>query len=127
MRLKVTVEEQGKMRQSIENKQKNAMSEAAITVMFRGRNVAWNGADSRGTRGAGESATSEALTAAARQRAPYQHMRTPTKAPIEKFFAGPRHVGSADLVSEICSNLGGNHAALITINQKTEQHRCVAV
>lgn len=50
-----------------------------------------------------------------------------TSALHQKYYAGPLQARSADLVSEINAIVGGNHAAFITNNQKTEQHRCNAV
>lgn len=50
-----------------------------------------------------------------------------TPSPHQKFQAEPLQARSADLVSEINVHVGGIAAALIIINQKTEQHRCNAV
>jgi len=115
------------MRQSIERKWKTAMSEAAITVTFRGSSAGFEGAESSLARGRAVPTLRATLRMCAIERSHFNHVRTPTKSALQKFYAEPLRERSAELRSEINSYVGGNHAALITINQKTEQHRCVAV
>jgi hypothetical protein len=139
--LKVTQAEQVGMRQSIEHKQENGPMEMIGTVRFTG-SISRLGDESafhaRDVRRSACSRVSRAAVAAASSESGGLKVnvlkRTLTHgawamppSPHQKFYAEPLHARSADLVLGINANVGGKYAALITINQKTEQHRCAAV
>jgi hypothetical protein len=56
-----------------------------------------------------------------------EQLRKVAGSKLPKFIAEALNAPSADLVSEITANVGGQCAARIMLNKKTEQHRCTAV
>lgn len=143
VRLKVTREEQGKMRQSIENKRKMRAGEMGVTVMFRDRNSFFGPNDSLFVRRGAESSLSGGLTGGFAKRSCPASLSAPltdrVKSPeerrkrsvsslsrSEKFSAEVPTARSAWPVSGADLNGSGADATLKTNNQNTEQRRCFA-
>jgi hypothetical protein len=140
--LKVTREEQEKMRQSIEKQQETKSTQNSVTVMFHDRTAFLGVIDSfralkQMARSLSASLTdcfvlpaapslSRPLNGALRADFARHQTRRRTSPHIEKFFAEMPTACSAWLVFRANPNTRGRSAAVFTITPMTEQRRCKA-
>jgi hypothetical protein len=143
VKLKVTREEQEKMRQSIEKKQETKSAQNSVTVMFHDRKVFLGVSGSFRARASAAPSLSDALAGdlfvspaapslplPLNERLPRQRLlrrtRRPTSPHIEKFSAEVPNARSAWFVFGASPNSRSQTAAATTITIMTEQRRCAA-
>ena len=144
MGLKVTREEEGKLRQDIEIKKEKLTDQKFVTVMFHDRTSVLGSFESYVARAGVASSLSADLTGSsafgfrpAPLSAPLaEGLKSPEKRRrrissslsfFEKFSAEASMAHSAGPVCRADLNASGTEVALTTINEKTEQRRCYAV
>jgi hypothetical protein len=142
-RLKVTTEEQEKMRQIIDKKQETKSAQNSVTVMFHDRKVFLGVSDSFRARGNAAPSLSDALAGdlfvspaapslplPLNERFPRQRLfrrtRRRTTPHIEKFFAEVPNALSAWFVFGASPNSRSQNAAATITTIMTEQRRCAA-
>jgi len=124
--LKVTDEEQEKMRQGIEKKQEATSARNSVAVMFHDSRALWGVSDSFCARGNAVLSLLSLLKVSISGAHSSHRTRRRASPYIEKFYAEVPDARSAWFVFGASPNSCSQTAAATTITTMTEQRRCAA-